>query len=683
MDAKKRERLWSWLALAAILALGAFLRFYRLGADSIGNTYYAAAVKSMLTSWHNFFYVAFEPGGSVTVDKPPLGFWLQALSAAVFGLNGFALALPQALAGVFSIGVLYHLVQRRFGVWAGLLSALTLAVTPVAIATERNNTIDGLLVLVLLLAAWAFIKATESGQTRYLLLGALLVGIGFNIKMLQAIMPLPAFYALYLLGARRPWKTRLWQLLAASVLLITVSLSWALAVDTVSADARPYIGSTETNRVMELIIGHNGLDRLGLGQKKRSVLPGNAPQRPGQNAGAPASRPGGAPPAARTACENLSPGENCQVETPNGTQINGTCQNMPGGLACVPAAAASAPAAAGNALNPADDGQRRPRTNNETGEASLLRLFKEPLSEDAAWLLPLVLAGLFLALFSWGKIWPLQAEHLDLLLWGGWLLPSMAYFSFTTGLFHRYYLIMLAPPVAALTGITLVALSRWIKKQPKAGWLMAGILAAGTLYLQSTVTAAYPESPILTDIAVCLLLVAAISAWRRRSRLALTLGLIALLVAPAFWSWQAASTRRANVALPTANRTSTALPAAAPDNADLNDFQQKVLDYTLANTSPDAYLLATDNARNAAPFILHSDRKVLALGGFSGSDPIYTAEEFSQLVANGQVRYVLGLPQSQPEIAGWVLANCQIVLSDKQSNPQANNAVSILYACTP
>ena len=104
--------------LALVILLGAFLRFYQLGAGGVGNTYYAAAVKSMLMSWHNFFFVAFEPGGSVSLDKPPLGFWVQALSAYFLGLNGFALALPNAIAGVFSIFVVYKLVRRPFGPWA-------------------------------------------------------------------------------------------------------------------------------------------------------------------------------------------------------------------------------------------------------------------------------------------------------------------------------------------------------------------------------------------------------------------------------------------------------------------------------------------------------------------------------------------------------------------------------------
>jgi 4-amino-4-deoxy-L-arabinose transferase-like glycosyltransferase len=143
--------------LALILLLGAFLRFYQLGGTGFGNTYYAAAVKSMLMSWHNYFFVAFEPGGSISLDKPPLGFWVQALSAYFLGVTGFALALPNAIAGVFSVFLVYKLVRRPFGPWAGLAAALVLAIMPVAISTERNNTIDGLLVFVLLLAAWAFL----------------------------------------------------------------------------------------------------------------------------------------------------------------------------------------------------------------------------------------------------------------------------------------------------------------------------------------------------------------------------------------------------------------------------------------------------------------------------------------------------------------------------------------------
>ncbi len=157
-----REKTLVWLGLGLIVALAAGLRFANLGAIGYGNHYYSAAVESMLKSWHNFFFVAAEPGGSVSVDKPPVGLWLQAISAYFLGVNGFAVVLPQILAGILSVIVLYHLVQRSFAKAAGLLAALTLAVTPIVIATDRNNTIDSTLILTLLLAAWAFIKGTES-----------------------------------------------------------------------------------------------------------------------------------------------------------------------------------------------------------------------------------------------------------------------------------------------------------------------------------------------------------------------------------------------------------------------------------------------------------------------------------------------------------------------------------------
>lgn len=200
-----RQKIIVSILLFVVLLLGAFLRFYRLGESGVGNEYYAAAVKSMLLSWKNFFFVAFEPGGSVSVDKPPLGFWIETISAYFLGVNGFALALPNAIAGVLSIFMVYLLVSRPFGKWIGLAAALVLAVTPVAISTERNNTIDGLLVFVLLLAAWAFLQSVYTGKIRWLFLGAFIVGLGFNIKMLQAFLPLPAFYALYFFGAKHGW----------------------------------------------------------------------------------------------------------------------------------------------------------------------------------------------------------------------------------------------------------------------------------------------------------------------------------------------------------------------------------------------------------------------------------------------------------------------------------------------
>ena len=271
---------WPRVGLTAVLALSAALNFIGLSGEGYGNTYYAAAVKSMLTSWHNFFYASFDANGFVSVDKPALGLWIQALSAKIFGFSGVSLLAPQALAGVASVGILYLLIRQVWGPAAGLLAALALAVTPISVVTDRNNTIDSLLILFLLGAAWAVTAAARRGSLRLLLLAGALVGLGFNIKMLQAYLVLPGIALVYLLGARRgPW-TKIGHLALLGVVTLVVSLAWVVAVDLTPANARPYIGSSGTNSALSLVLGYNGLGRLttALPQGVRdllSFLPGN------------------------------------------------------------------------------------------------------------------------------------------------------------------------------------------------------------------------------------------------------------------------------------------------------------------------------------------------------------------------------------------------------------------------
>ena len=261
------------LAILAIMILSATLHFWNI--DSIGdlNQYYTAAVESMTQSWHNFFYASAEPGGSVSVDKPPLGLWIETLSALALGVSGFSTVLPNIIAGVLSVPLLYHLVKKHFGTLAGIVAALVVATTPVVFAADRNNTQDGLLTFVLLLAAWGFIKAVETGKARWLFLGAVIVGLGFNIKMLQAYLPVPAFFALYFLGAKVGWFKKIGLTLAALAVMAAVSLSWALYVDSVPADARPFVGSSGDNSVMGLITGHNGTSRLFGGGRNQQTPP--------------------------------------------------------------------------------------------------------------------------------------------------------------------------------------------------------------------------------------------------------------------------------------------------------------------------------------------------------------------------------------------------------------------------
>jgi len=265
----------AWLIVSLLMGVSLLLHLANIGAIGDGNLYYTAAVKSMLQSWNNFFFAAAEPGGSVTVDKPPLGLWIEALSASIFGVNGFAVSLPNILAGIFSIPVLFHLVKKYFGSLAGIISGAIYTITPIVLATNRNNTIDGMLVFTLLLAAWAFIKATDTGKLRHLLIGSVLVGLGFNIKMLQAYLVLPAFLLLFLLAAKIGWGKRILYISVALLVILFVSLSWAVIVDLTPVEARPYVGSSENNTVMELIVGHNGLARL-FGKNRSGYPPQNS-----------------------------------------------------------------------------------------------------------------------------------------------------------------------------------------------------------------------------------------------------------------------------------------------------------------------------------------------------------------------------------------------------------------------
>ena len=257
-----RDKWLRWIALVILLSAAALLRFYNLASLGYANHYYSAAILSMTQSWHNFFFAAAEPGGSVSLDKPPLGLWFQAVSAAIFGINSFGLLLPQILAGIFSVLLVYHLVRRSFGTLAGLLAGLIMAISPVIVAIDRNNTMDSMLIFTLLLAAWAFVKAAETSQTRFLIAGTCLVGAGFNIKMLEAFVPLPAFFLLYFTGAKESARYKLLKSGAAFVLLLIVSLSWVTIVDLTDRNQRPYVDNSSNDSELSLVTGYNGIERM-------------------------------------------------------------------------------------------------------------------------------------------------------------------------------------------------------------------------------------------------------------------------------------------------------------------------------------------------------------------------------------------------------------------------------------
>lgn len=278
---------WARPMFWAILILAGFLYTWGLSRNGTANDYYTAAVISGSKSLSAAFFGSLDTANFITVDKPPLALWLMIASVRVFGYSSWSMLLPQAAAGVATVAALYATVRRPLGHAAAVIAAIAMAFTPIVVAVNRWNTPDTLLVLFLVLAAWAMTRAIESGGTWWIVLSMVFIGLGFNVKMLQAWMVIPALGFPYLLAGRRSAVIRIGQLAAAAAVVIAVSASWMVIVDSIPAEDRPYIGGSKDNSVAELVTGHNGLARL--------ASKGGPGGQPGANGPANQTVPGGGP----------------------------------------------------------------------------------------------------------------------------------------------------------------------------------------------------------------------------------------------------------------------------------------------------------------------------------------------------------------------------------------------------
>jgi 4-amino-4-deoxy-L-arabinose transferase-like glycosyltransferase len=251
----------AWVALALITAGAAALRLIGIGQVSI-DPFYDAAVRSMTLSWHNFFFGAFEPGGSVSIDKPPVDLWLQVASVKLLGLSTTTLKLPEALAGVASVPLLFAAVRRMWSTPAALVAALALAVLPVDVITSRSDTMDGVMMALIVLALLLVVRAVEAGGGAWLLAGAAVLGIAFDVKLLESLLALPGLAVLAYLGLPGPRRRRLLQLAVAGAVYVAVALAWLGATLLVPSHDRPYaIGSTNGSAWNAAFV-FNGVDRL-------------------------------------------------------------------------------------------------------------------------------------------------------------------------------------------------------------------------------------------------------------------------------------------------------------------------------------------------------------------------------------------------------------------------------------
>jgi 4-amino-4-deoxy-L-arabinose transferase-like glycosyltransferase len=464
-----------WPEPLALALLAGLLNFWDLARNGWANTYYSGAVRSMSASWHNFLFASFDPSGIMTVDKPPLALWVQTASVELFGFHPIAILAPQALMGVASILLIYDLTRRRFGRAAGFLAGLVLALTPIAVAISRHNNPDALLVLCSVAALWCALRALEDPRTRWFALAGVCVGLGFESKMLVALVVMPGIAAAWAwsrppraqgdaqadgspldgspLATPRRARVRACVRarrgpLAGATAMLLVGGAWPLLVELTPAADRPWISGTGDNTVLSLIFGYNGLGRVE-GQ-------GGGPQALG------------------------------------GSNLFG-------------------------------------------GATGPLRLLNEALGGQAGWLLGFALVSAIAILLAC-RLRRTDPRSGWLLAVGGAFLTTAALFSFAQGIFHPYYVSLLAPFSAALVG---AGAAQLLRSGIRARVLAALALAAGVA-TELAVLHDYPTelrwlTPTLIGagaLAAAVLLVGA-----PRLRLAALTGALALLlVAPASWA---------------------------------------------------------------------------------------------------------------------------------------------------
>ena len=252
---------WARPALLALAGLAGFAYGWR----ATGNLeiYYAAAARSMSMSLHNFFFAAFDPHATITVDKLPGALWPQAIFVRIFGVHAWALVAPQVIEGVLSVLVMFRVVRRLSGPRAALAAAAIFVLSPATVALNRGNIPDTLMVLLLLLAADATVDAALGGRRRSLVLAAVWAGLAFQAKMIEAWLVLPALAGVYLVGAAAvPVRDRLARLGLAGVAVAVVSLSWMLVVTVWPAGSRPYVDGSSSNSIFSQVFVYNGFGRI-------------------------------------------------------------------------------------------------------------------------------------------------------------------------------------------------------------------------------------------------------------------------------------------------------------------------------------------------------------------------------------------------------------------------------------
>lgn len=714
MDALRKKSLD--YALIIVILVSAFMNLFLLN-QAGSNDFYTVAVKSMMKNFHNFFFASFDPAGFITVDKPPVALWLQVLSAKVFGFSHFSVLLPEAIAAVISTALVYGMMKKKAGKLAAFISGSAMATTPIFVAVSRTNNVDSILILTLVLAAWSLLRAEASGKLRWLIGSVILVGIGFNVKMLEAFMILPAIYIFYWIAIKISWKRRLIHLGLATVVLAVVSLSWSVVVDSIPASDRPYVGSSQTNSELELAFGYNGLSRL-TGQQGGGGHSGMG-GRFGKNAA--------------SAQKAFSP-KNQGGKVPQEMESRISSMRNRGG-------------AQGSMFG--------------TGSAGPLRLFSKALSGQASWLLPFVLVGMISIAADWIRRRKLTVLYTFAIFWFSWLVPAVIFFS-VAGFFHQYYLSLMAPPIAALVGLGASFMIRDFMKQEERLWtsfllpiaLGATLLFEALIFYENNINAVWSELLVLAALLSLFLGLLWRSSEQKRIKGAIAGTGLAIMFLPAlYWSLPSVM-NQTNSSIPVAGPSSTLSVigmggTGAAGNGGLQGFQSessrngempgeklekhfgamkqpsmqeyskfqgpsggtssqsgqmnsrgsridnftermsgrqgfgmgeevniKLLTYLRKHYQGEKFILAVQRAQSAYSIMLKTNYAVMAMGGFGGSDPALTVSKLEKMVKAGEIKYFLISGgqmggTSNSSVTNWIKNNCVKVPSSEWSNTAA------------
>ncbi|MET9327453.1 glycosyltransferase family 39 protein [Tsukamurella sp. NPDC003166] len=576
------------LPLIVLLLATAVIYLVGITRNGMANDFYAASVWAGSENWKALLFGSLDPSNSITVDKPPLSIWVMGLSARIFGFSSASMLIPQALMAVASVGLLYGAVRRLAGEPAGLIAGTVLALTPAAALMFRFNNPDAAMVLLMVAGAYCTVRALQGRGGRWLALAGVALGLAFLAKMLEGLLVLPALGLVYLVAAPVDWRRRVLHLLGAAAALV-VSAGWFVVLTILwPADSRPYLAGSTDNSFMDLVLGYNGFGRV-LGQNHKGGGGGGF---------------AGIPQDCLTALQDRFGGGH----------------GGPGGHGGGHAAFGQQP--------------------------GLMRLFTGEWGLEISFLLPAALVALVVVLWLRRGEPRTDLVRAGAILFGAWTVVDGLLLAEMKQAAHPYYSLSVAPGIAGLVGIGLW--TAWQRRGDRSGLvaLVLQIVAGGgwafALLCQNDGAALRARWVVLGATVLAL---GAVWVTRRdngpRWREAITWCLIAvsMLLGPAVYVWS-------GIAHPQTGGSPMVSTSGEHWGGGRGGASSSQLTALLQGTDT-TWAAATNGSSSAASMELASRRPVLAVGGFTGSDPSPTLARFQSDVQQGRIRYYIASSQGR------------------------------------